>query len=122
MIETFKTMRGVNRVNRDEWFRIQVEEEQRPTRSNTVVVGQELERRREVIVGQRAKLEVRRNFFTVRVEKEWNSLPETVKMQRMHEEMDDFLLIGTDADSHNVDIGPPLASLDNSQNESSSSR
>ena len=82
MIETFKTMRGINRVDREEWFRVQVEEEHRPTRSNTMVVEGELERRREVIVGQRAKLEVRRNFFTVRVEKEWNSLPEMVKMQR----------------------------------------
>ena len=82
MIETFKTMRGVNHVNRDEWFRVQVEEEHRPTRSNTVVVGENLERRREVIVGQKAKLEFRRNFFTVRVEKEWNSLPEAVKAQR----------------------------------------
>ena len=82
MIETFKTMKGINRVNREEWFRVQVEEEHRPTRSNTVVVGEELERRSEVIVGQRARLEVRRNFFTVRVEKEWNCLPEVVKMQR----------------------------------------
>ena len=82
MIETFKTMRGINRVNRDDWFRVQVEEEHRPTRSNMVVVGEQLERRQEVIIGQRARLEVRRNFFTVRVEKEWNALPETVKMQR----------------------------------------
>ena len=82
MIETFKTMKGIKRVNREEWFRVQVEEEHRPTRSNTVVVGEELERRSEVIVGQRARLEVRRNFFTVRVEKEWNCLPEVVKMQR----------------------------------------
>ena len=81
MIETFKTMRGVNHVNRDEWFSMQLEEH-RPTRSNTAVVGEELERRKEVIIGQRAKLEVRRNFFTVRVEKEWNSLPEVVKAQR----------------------------------------
>ena len=72
----------INRVNREEWFRVQVEEEHRPTRSNMVVVGEELERRSEVIVGQRARLEVRRNFFTVRVEKEWNCLPEVVKMQR----------------------------------------
>ena len=50
MIETFKTMRGINRVNRDEWFRIQVEEEFTPTRSNTVIVGGGLERKREVIV------------------------------------------------------------------------
>ena len=45
MIETFKTMRGINRVNRDEWFKIQVGEEHRPTRSNTVVVGEVVERR-----------------------------------------------------------------------------
>ena len=81
MIETFKTMRGINRVNRDEWFRIQVGEEHRPTRSNTVVVGEAVERRREVIVRERTNLEVRRNFFTVRVEKTWNAMPETLKAQ-----------------------------------------
>ena len=81
MIETFKTMRGVNHVNRDEWFSMQLEEH-RPTRSNTAVVGEELERRKGVIIGQRAKLEVRSNFFTVRVEKEWNRLPEMVNAQR----------------------------------------
>ena len=47
-----------------------------------MVVGEELERRRGVIIPGRAKLEVRRNFFMVRVEKEWNSLPKTVKGQR----------------------------------------
>ena len=81
MIETFKTMRGVNRVNRDEWFRIQ-EEEHRPTRSNAMVVGGELERRRERIIGERVNLEVRRHFFSVRVEAIWNRLPEVVKAQR----------------------------------------
>ena len=81
MIETFKTMRGINRVNRDEWFDILVDDT-RPTRSNTVMVEGEPERRREVIVGERANLEVRRNFFTVRVEKTWNQLPEEVKAQR----------------------------------------
>ena len=79
LIETFKTMRGINRVNRDEWFRVQVEEEHRPTRSNTTVVGDSLERKREVIVRERTNLEVRRNFFSVRVERTWNMLPETVK-------------------------------------------
>ena len=82
MIETFKTMRGVNRVNRDEWFSIQMEEQHRPTRSNAVVVGEEVERRRELIVGERVNLEVRRNFFRVRVEAIWNKLPEAVKAQR----------------------------------------
>ena len=82
MIETFKTMRGVNRVDRDEWFSIQTEEQHRPTRSNAVVVGEEVERRREIIIGERANLEVRRNFFHVRVEEIWNKLPEAVKAQR----------------------------------------
>ena len=41
-----------------------------------------VERRREVIVRERTNLEVRRNFFTVRVEKTWNAMPETLKAQR----------------------------------------
>ena len=47
MIETFKTMRGFNRVNREEWFKIQVESEHRPTRMNTIMVDGEPERRKE---------------------------------------------------------------------------
>ena len=75
-------MRGVNRVDRDEWFHIQTEEQYRPTRSNAMVVGEEVERRRELIVGERVNLEVRKNFFHVRVEAVWNKLPEAVKAQR----------------------------------------
>ena len=41
-----------------------------------------MERRRELIVGERAHLEVRRNFFSVRVARTWNMLPEAVKGQR----------------------------------------
>ena len=59
-----------------------MEEEHRPTRSNTIIVGDNLERKKVVIVGERANLEVRRNFFSVRVEKTWNMLPEAVKAQR----------------------------------------
>ena len=82
MIETFKTMRGVNHVAREDWFRIQVEEDHRPTRTNALIVGGEVMRRRDVIVGERAALEVRKNFFTVRVEKTWNLLPEEIKAQK----------------------------------------
>ena len=45
------------------------------------MVGEAVERRREVIVRERTNLEVRRNFFTVRVEKTWNAMPETLKAQ-----------------------------------------
>ena len=50
MIETFKTMKGINRVRREEWFEIQ-EEEARPTRSNATVVDGEAVRRRDVSKG-----------------------------------------------------------------------
>ena len=79
MIETFKTMRGVNQVNRDEWFSIQAEEQYRPTRSNAVVVGEEVERGKELIIREQFNLEVWRNFFSVGVGAIWNRFPEEVK-------------------------------------------
>ena len=82
MIETFKVMRGFNRVERDNWFSIQEEAEHRPTRLNSFIVEGKQERKMEVIVGERAQLDVRKNFFTLRVEREWNRLPEVVKAQR----------------------------------------
>ena len=38
MMEVYKTLRGMNRVNKGEWFDIRSGEEARPTRTNTVVV------------------------------------------------------------------------------------
>ena len=78
MIETFKTLRGANRVKKEDWFEIQ-EEEMRPTRSNAIEVGGEAVKKREVIVPQRCNLEIRKNFFTVRAASEWNLLPDAVK-------------------------------------------
>ena len=37
MIEVYKTLRGMNRVEKGEWFDIRSGEEARPTRTNTVV-------------------------------------------------------------------------------------
>ena len=82
MIETFKTMRGFNRVERENWFTIQEEAEHRSTRLNTIIVEGKEERKMEVIVGARANLDVRRNFFSLRVENKWNRLPEVVKAQQ----------------------------------------
>ena len=36
----------------------------------------------DIIVQESAKLDIRRNFFTMRVAKEWNQLPEEVKNQK----------------------------------------
>ena len=78
MIETFKTLRGVNKVKKEDWFKLQVNEA-RPTRSNARVVGNETVRKQEVIIPQKAKLEIRRNFFTVRAANEWNQIPDAIK-------------------------------------------
>lgn len=77
MLETFKMLRGMNRVEKD-WFVIQ-EEETRPTGAYATVVDGEVVKKREVLVAQQANLEILKNFFTVRAPGEWSILPDTVK-------------------------------------------
>ena len=78
MIEVFKVMKGISRVKKEEWFEM-VEEGQRNTRQNAEVEGGAVERRQDVIRKERFKLDVRKNFFTVRVADVWNRLPTHVK-------------------------------------------
>ena len=79
MIETFKTIKGMNKVEKDEWFKM-VGEDRRATRQNAAV-GQNgvVERRDDMIEHEKFQLEVRRNFFIVRVARVWNALPAQVK-------------------------------------------
>ena len=39
MIEAYKTLNGINNVNREEWFETRCSEFSRPTRANTIVEG-----------------------------------------------------------------------------------
>ena len=78
MIEVFKTLRRINNVDANRWFKI-VGEEVRPLRSNTLVVEGEEKRRENVLEVERCNLEVRKNFFVVRAAKKWNELPDQVK-------------------------------------------
>ena len=79
MIEVFKVVKGINKVNREEWFEM-VEEGQRRKSQNMVENNEgEVEHRQDVIKKERFHLEVRKNFFTVRVADCWNNLPEYVK-------------------------------------------
>ena len=79
MIEVFKVVKGISKVKREEWFEM-VEEGQRRTRQNTAVNEEGLaEYRQEVIRKERYHLDLRKNFFTVRVADVWNNLPEIVK-------------------------------------------
>ena len=77
MIETFKVMKGIDKVGK-EWFEI-VGDTQRNTRQNTEVQEGVSERRCGILKVQRTRLDIRKNFFHVRVVNDWNSLPEHVK-------------------------------------------
>ena len=80
-LETFKTINGFNHVDKDKWFQFE-REEARPTRSNTTVTSEGERRRLNVIRGESARLEVRKNFYNVRAGKRWNDIPDNVKEQK----------------------------------------
>ena len=81
LIETFKTLKGFNKVDKEKWFE-EIGAEARATRM-TMSVSVEGEIRREnVLKEEKARLEVRRNFFSVRVVRQWNNLPDNVRNQK----------------------------------------
>ena len=80
-IGTFKTLKGFNRVQKESWFSIQKGDE-RATRANTEFQEGGEKRRRDVLVKQKANLEIRKNFFTLRAERMWNALPTWVQEQQ----------------------------------------
>ena len=77
-IEAFKTINGFNRVQKNNWFKFE-SIDARPTRSNTIVTNEGEKRRQHVMKGETARLEVRRNFYNVRIVKKWNEIPDWVK-------------------------------------------
>ena len=73
-IETFKTLKGFDKVEKEVWFR-EAGKGARLTRT-TVKVREEGEQRREhVLQVDRARPEIRRNLFTMQVAKRWNEPP-----------------------------------------------
>ena len=77
-IETFKTIKGLNRVIKENWFEFEAED-QRPTRRNTEITEEGERRKSNVLREERSRLEIRKNFFNVRAAKTWNQIPEHVK-------------------------------------------
>ena len=77
-IEAFKTIRGFNHVVKEKWFEFE-SELQRPTRRNTQITEDGERRKSHVLREEKSRLEVRKNFFTVRAPKTWNKIPESVK-------------------------------------------
>ena len=82
MIEVYKTLRGMNKVEKRKWFDIRSSEEVRPTRMNTVVEEGGVIRKTETLYKPPANGEIRNNFFMVRVVRGWNELPEVVKEKK----------------------------------------
>lgn len=79
IIETFKTMKGINQVNKNEWFEIREDDNVRSTRANVRIENETETRRSDIIYKERSRLEIRKNFYTSRVAREWNRLPEWIK-------------------------------------------
>ena len=82
LIEAFKTIKGFNRVDRDQWFQFRNHEETRATRSTVSVTNGEQTTRNDVLFKESVRLDSRKNFFTVRVTNKWNDLPEEIKSQK----------------------------------------
>ena len=77
-IQTVKVLKGFSKVESENWFQ-KVADDARPTRANAIVDGNEVTKKDSMLVIDKARLEIRRNFFTIRAAKTWNELPENVK-------------------------------------------
>ena len=82
MIETFRTIRGFNRVDKSMWFRFRNSNNARATRATVSVTDDGQEEREDVLYMENVRLDTRKNFFTVRVISEWNRIPDAVKKQK----------------------------------------
>jgi len=67
-MQTYKIMNGLDDVDSQIWFRSPGS--MRPTRANTGA---------SYILTQRARLEIRDNFYTCRATGAWNNLPEEIR-------------------------------------------
>jgi hypothetical protein len=72
MVQVYKIVTGKDRVNRESWFKMAAEALVQ-TRQAAGLMN---------IVKLRARLEMRANFFSVRVCDSWNGVPDDIKMVR----------------------------------------
>ena len=76
MIETYKVLRGIEKVEIENWF--ERVEPQRRTRLNTEM-SEEGEVRKDVLKAQKGRTGEKRNYFQSRVVPQWNGLPAAVQ-------------------------------------------
>ena len=65
-------------TKKEKWFEFE-DENQRPTRRNTEITEDGERKISNVLREEKARLEVRKNFFIVRAAKLWNRIPESVR-------------------------------------------
>ena len=82
MIETFRTLKGFNRVNKENWFTFRDPSNSRATRTTVSVSGEQQQTREDVLYKERVRLDSRKNFFSVRVVDRWNSIPDEIRAQK----------------------------------------
>ena len=75
-------MKGINRVDKSNWFKFRNTENARATRSTVSVTDDEQLERQDVLFMETVRLDSRKNFFTVRVINKWNSVPDAIKEQK----------------------------------------
>jgi hypothetical protein len=81
MLQTFKIVRGIDKVNSETWFQMAAHAE-RATRSSYGPLN---------LRPRPARLEVRRNFFSNRVVESWKQIPSNVKKRGMSECSTDYI-------------------------------
>ena len=78
MLQTFKILNRIDDVDYHTWFK-KVEEQHQSTRQAVVVADDGSSSGTENLVKPKAKLDLRKNFFSCRVVDPWNNLPNTVR-------------------------------------------
>ena len=75
-IETFKTINGFNHVEKLEWFNIRNASNTRATRSMVAADEDGESEHGDVLYMGTVRLDMRKNFFTVRAINTWNNIPD----------------------------------------------
>ena len=65
-------------MEKENWYK-EISEDARPTRATSTIQGGKVIKKEAILKVEGARLEIRRNFFSIRAAKEWNGLPEEVK-------------------------------------------
>ena len=71
LVEAYKLIHNITRVNRAEIFELVMDNQRRTTRNTECPVN---------IISKRCNLEIRRHFFSLRIIESWNNLPVDIKM------------------------------------------